>query len=220
MLDFLFEPESFVESGGRDASPFYAEFRLQKCLIIVGTEGSRLSRLGRHATPRSPPLPGAQLVLRRHGHPLSDRTFGQSIHPLLDTHGIVIGRSGRHGPPTAHHSAEAAQFFSNILDHAEESRHTVYWGSVGFSIRVYMPDVESFASIAYGYPPNRFQVYFAHLPFDEKQVIELRKEILALGGFKEAPKTLTLDLNPKNTQKAKKAYDLMEQRVQELSSRN
>ena len=117
-------------------------------------------------------------------------------------------------------SPEAAQFFSNILDHAEESRHTVYWGSVGFSIRVYMPDVESFASIAYGYPPNRFQVYFAHLPFDEKQVIKLRKEILALGGFKEAPKTLTLDLNPENTQKAKKAYDLMEQRVQELSSSN
>jgi hypothetical protein len=117
-------------------------------------------------------------------------------------------------------SPEALQFFNHILDSANDQGHTTYWGTSGFSIRVYIPSLEGFASIAYGYPPNIFQVYFAHLPFSDEQVITLRKEILQFGIFKEAPKTLIADLNPENIEQAKKAYALMEQRVRELSSNN
>jgi len=114
-------------------------------------------------------------------------------------------------------SSEVSKFFSHILDIADEQGHTIYWGTIGFSVRVYLPKIESLASIAYGYPPNLFQIYFAHLPFPEKHVVALRKEILKLGIFKEAPKTLSVNLNSDNIQKAKKAYELMEQEVNNLS---
>lgn len=117
-------------------------------------------------------------------------------------------------------SPEATDFFNYILDKADEQSHTIYWGTAGFSIRVYIPSLEGFASITYGYPPNIFQIYFAHLPFSDEQILALRKELLEFGIFKEAPKTLSANLATDNIQEAKKAYDLMEQRVQELSSSN
>jgi hypothetical protein len=116
-------------------------------------------------------------------------------------------------------SVASAQFFNHILDAAEEQGHMIYWGTAGFSIRMSLPEIENFASIAYGYPPNIFQIYFAHLPFSDEQVITLRKEILQFGIFKEAPKTLSANLEPENIEQAKKAYALMEQRVRELSSK-
>ncbi len=103
---------------------------------------------------------------------------------------------------------EIANIFGHILDIAKERGHTVYWGKVGFSIRVYLPETESLASIAYGFPPDLFQIYFGHLPWPEEQISALRKELLALNIFREAPKTLSANLDSKSLQKANEAYEL------------
>jgi hypothetical protein len=112
---------------------------------------------------------------------------------------------------------EASQFFSYILESANKQDHSIYWGTTGFSIRVHLPSSESLASIAYGYPPNIFQVYFAHLPFSKDKLTMLRQELLELGIFRQSPKTLTVHLAADNIQRAKEAYGLMERRVAELS---
>lgn len=109
---------------------------------------------------------------------------------------------------------EMANFFRHILDIAKERGHTVCWGVIGFSVRVYLPETESFASVAYGSPPGRFQVYFGQLPWPEEQISVLRKEFLALKIFKEAPKTLTADLDSQSLKKANEAYELMLNRVE------
>jgi hypothetical protein len=114
-------------------------------------------------------------------------------------------------------SPEAAQFFDYILDLALEQGHTVYWGTTGFSIRVALPGTDGLASIAYGYQTNEFHIYFGYLPFSEESIAGLRKELLELGIFKQAPKTIKVFLKPENIQRAKEAYLLMERRVAELS---
>ena len=114
---------------------------------------------------------------------------------------------------------EVADIFSHILDVAKERDHTIYWGKVGFSVRVYIPETESFASVAYGFPPNQFQIYFGHLQWPEEQISALRKELLALKIFREAPKTLSVNLDKENVQKAKEAYELTLNRVETMAKK-
>lgn len=114
---------------------------------------------------------------------------------------------------------EISRFFTRILDIADQRGHTVYWGIKGFSIRVYLSETDSFVSVAYGYPPDLFQVYFGYLPVSNEQILVLRKEILNYGIFKEAPKTLSANLNIGNLKKAEEAYELILQRVEEIAKR-
>jgi hypothetical protein len=116
-------------------------------------------------------------------------------------------------------STEASLFFNYILDEAVKQEHSIYWGTTGFSIRVSFPGSDGFLSVAYGYPPNEFHVYFGHLPFTEEEISSLRKEILNFGIFKQAPKTLKTELQANNIQIAKDAYALMEKRVMELANK-
>ena len=113
---------------------------------------------------------------------------------------------------------EISQFFTRILDIADQHGHTVYWGIKGFSIRVHLSGTDSLASVAYGYPPDLFQVYFAHLPISDELILELRKEMLNFGFFKEAPKTLSVNLDVDNIGQAEEAYKLMLQRVEEIAN--
>jgi hypothetical protein len=115
-------------------------------------------------------------------------------------------------------SAEAAQFFSRLLDSAEKQGHIVYWGTAGFSIRAYPHGSDSLVSFAYGFPPNLFEIYFGHLTFPKEKIADIRKEILQLGSFKQSSKKLKLKLEPGNIRCAEEAYALMERRVTELSS--
>jgi hypothetical protein len=112
---------------------------------------------------------------------------------------------------------EASEFFSHILDSADKNGHTIYWGSSGFSIRVHLPESDGPTSIFYGYPPHIFQVFFAYLPFSEEQILTLRNEILRYGIFKEAPKSLSVNLDSNNLKKAEEAYELVLRRVEEIS---
>ncbi len=107
---------------------------------------------------------------------------------------------------------ETSRFFKNILDIAKERGHTIYWGISGFSIRLNVQD--TVASIAYGYSPNIFQIFFGHLPWSDEQISMLRKEILGFKIFKEAPKTLSVNLDEDNIQKAEEAFKVMMQRVE------
>jgi hypothetical protein len=50
----------------------------------------------------------------------------------------------------------AADFFKPLLQEARQRGMTVYWGSVGFSIRL---PLDPAVTLMYGYPPDRFQVY-------------------------------------------------------------
>jgi hypothetical protein len=50
----------------------------------------------------------------------------------------------------------AAEFFTRMLDEAREKGMIVYWGSLGFSVR--MP-LERAVTVMFGYPPDDFQVY-------------------------------------------------------------
>lgn len=111
---------------------------------------------------------------------------------------------------------EIAEFFTRVLDMADQRGHTVYWGTKGFSIRVYLPETESFASIAYGYPSDVFQIYFASLPMPDEQVLVLRKKMLGYKIFKEAPKTLTVNLNVSNLKQAEETYELILQTIEEI----
>jgi hypothetical protein len=111
-------------------------------------------------------------------------------------------------------SPEIVDTFKRILDIAKEREYTIYWGKIGFSVRVYLPESENLASLAYGFPPNLFQIYFGHLTWPEEQISLLRKELLEFNIFKEAPKTLTANLNSKNINKAVEAYELMINRIE------
>lgn len=113
---------------------------------------------------------------------------------------------------------ESFKFFSDLLDIAEERGHSIYWGTKGFSVRVHIQEKDTYASVAYGFPPNSFQLYFAHLPFSEVDISSLRKDLLALGIFREAPQTITALINRSNSAQAKKGYELMIERVETLSN--
>ncbi len=113
-------------------------------------------------------------------------------------------------------NSEAVPFFTDILNIGHEPGHTTYWGTSGFSIRVYLPKQENLATIAYGFPPNTFQIYFGNLDLPDEQIAALRKEILAINIFKEAPKTLTTKLEGARIPKAREAFDLMLRRVEAI----
>ncbi len=115
---------------------------------------------------------------------------------------------------------EIGNIFKQVLDLAKEREYTVYWGKAGFSVRIYLPESDSVASVAYGYPPNIFQLYFGHLPWPEDQISSLRKELLAFDIFREAPKTLSANLDSKNANKAAEAYELMLNRVEMIKTKN
>jgi hypothetical protein len=53
-------------------------------------------------------------------------------------------------------SAVASEFFTRMLDEAREKGMIVYWGALGFSVR--MP-LERAVTVMLGYPPDDFQVY-------------------------------------------------------------
>jgi len=114
---------------------------------------------------------------------------------------------------------EVSQFFTHVLEIADQRGHTIYWGVKGFSIRIYLPETDNFASVAYGFPPNSFQVYFAQLPIPNEEVLALRKEMLGFRIFQEAPKTLTAELDINNLKQAEEAYELMLQRVEGIAKR-
>jgi hypothetical protein len=116
-------------------------------------------------------------------------------------------------------STEAASFFGYVLDKAAEKGYAVYWGEKGFSVRVLLPEEYGRASIVYGYPPDLFQFYFAHLDgvIPDTRLATLRQELLDFRVFREAgKKTLTTRVIAESEGRLRQVYDFILRRVDEL----
>ncbi|HDQ72325.1 MAG TPA: hypothetical protein ENN19_09545 [Chloroflexi bacterium] len=59
----------------------------------------------------------------------------------------------------------AATFFERVLDEAEARGLVVYWGSLGFSVRV---PLDSPVTVMYGYPSNDFIVYTGQMSMNSE----------------------------------------------------
>lgn len=104
-------------------------------------------------------------------------------------------------------------FYNHLLDTANKHKLTIYWGTVGFSVRIYLRETDNYASIIYGYPPNQVSVYFGYLPWAEDEITALRKELLAYGVFRETPKSLTANLGTEDLSKAREACEVALQKI-------
>ena len=72
------------------------------------------------------------------------------------------------------------EFFTRVLELAKERGHTIYWGTVGLSIRAQLPS--GLTSFVYGMPPDEFQFYFPSRTLRDKEVSSiLRNKLLAFG---------------------------------------
>jgi hypothetical protein len=112
---------------------------------------------------------------------------------------------------------ELASFYNYVLDLAATHKLSIYWGSVGFSVRINLSEAGTFASIIYAYPPNILQIYFAQLPWPEERIMEIRKQLVSFGIFKEAPKTLSAKLTNADIAKATEACRLALERMEAIS---
>lgn len=81
-------------------------------------------------------------------------------------------------------SSKEKEFFQRVLDLAGEKGHIIYWGTVGFSVRVRLPKGQ--VSFIYGYPDSQFQFYFAEWLRHNQDGQDLRKKLLEQGVFKES----------------------------------
>ncbi len=81
---------------------------------------------------------------------------------------------------------DVATFLEQVLDLAQERGYEIYWGTLGFSVRLYVPDEGRLASFAYGWSSGVFEVFLRQLPFTEQKAQALRDQLLAFGVFEEA----------------------------------
>jgi len=108
-------------------------------------------------------------------------------------------------------SPETARFFARVLDLAEQRGRIIYWGTLGFSTRVYAPRMERVRTFAYGFPPATFQVWLPNeWERDEEASEELRRQLLARGVFREKGKyTLEACLDEETLQEMNDIYDFL-----------
>jgi len=58
----------------------------------------------------------------------------------------------------------AARFFETVIDEAQQHGLIVYWGTSGFSVRMpFQPAI----TVAYGFPPETYQIYYRDWPGDD-----------------------------------------------------
>lgn len=95
--------------------------------------------------------------------------------------------------------SEASKFFETLLDTAKERGESIYWGEKGFSVRTYSPKLNGYASLMYGYPPNKFEFYFGHLKLPEDVEKSIREKLLSFKVIKEGgKKTLRAEVTADN----------------------
>jgi vacuolar-type H+-ATPase subunit F/Vma7 len=147
----------------------------------------------------------------------SQRALVSRIVGLSETARSMKGSAPRHRGKTTPEEflskcgSMEQEFFQRVLSLAEERGYIVYWGEVGFSIRIISPKTKQLASFAYGYPPNIFQLYLHDdWVLDEEWSLTLRERLLDFGVFREAGKyTLTATLTQENLARMSEAYDFI-----------
>ena len=126
-------------------------------------------------------------------------------------------------------SPEAAVFFQKMVSLAANQGQRVYWGNVGFSIGVQLPNQQfvggQYASYAYGYPKygnwpaERFEFYFAQLPLTDEQAQKLRAHLMAFGIFTPAgEKTLRILLDETTLPKMDEIYDFIQKAIADIQT--
>jgi hypothetical protein len=103
-----------------------------------------------------------------------------------------------------------------MLDLAKEREYIIYWGKVGFSVRVGLPDGR--ATFAYGYPPTCFEFYFDWWIRDAEKAPTLREQLMAYGVFRERGNwTLTATLTEDNLEQMNAIYDYILEEIGKLT---
>jgi len=74
----------------------------------------------------------------------------------------------------------AGKFFGQVLDEAESKGLEIYWGQVGFSVRI---PVEPVCTAIYGFPPDKFSVTCNKWPFSAEEQAEFLQRVRQLGGL-------------------------------------
>lgn len=118
----------------------------------------------------------------------------------------------------------ARPFFEYVLSQAEQRGYTIYWGTVGFSVRAKLPSSGQMVSFVYGYPYQtsvEFDFYFGYLPITDEAAQSLRQQLLAYNLFKEAgQKTLrTMLKEEQDLTLAYKVYDFILEQVDQILQR-
>jgi hypothetical protein len=136
---------------------------------------------------------------------------------VFETEGqqLIVPRGVRYGPTTQPVPARgrtnrsaflaactdvAAEFFGRLLDEAEEKDMIVYWGAVGFSVR--MP-LEPAVTVMYGYPPNKFQVYRKDWGLESEAEEQFLRNLAEKAAFTASGEyTSTLELGAESSRQA------------------
>lgn len=150
---------------------------------------------------------------------------------VFETQGqqLIVPRGVRYGPTTAPSSPRgrtnrsaflaactdvAAEFFARLLDEAGQKGMILYWGSVGFSIRL---PLEPAVTVMYGYPPNRFQVYTRDWLVDDAEISRFLQRLMKEAPFSASGKyTSTLQVDERSAQEAVGALRLAWSQVEEM----
>lgn len=104
---------------------------------------------------------------------------------------------------------ETAGFFATIMDLAEAHGHVIRNGRSGFSIRFQRQSDGTLNSFAYGFPPDRFELYLRDVTLTPDGTTQLRQEILALDIFEEGGQhTLRCQITDVTLPKALTAFEL------------
>lgn len=102
-------------------------------------------------------------------------------------------------------------FFQRSLDLAEARGHVIEWGTIGFSIRAYLPNGR-LATFAYGNVRNEFHVYLGYKNLIPSGEVEqaLRSKLSDFNIFKESGKwTLKTSLTKENLVGLDEVYDFL-----------
>jgi hypothetical protein len=114
---------------------------------------------------------------------------------------------------------EVRSFFEQVLREAAEHGHYVQWGTAGFSVRL-RPASGQLATFVFALP-QEFQFYFGSgLPLTEEEARTLRRDLLALGFFRESgQRTLSARLDHQHLQQVPEVWRTILQRMAALQGR-
>ncbi len=94
----------------------------------------------------------------------------------------------------------AAAFFGQVLDEAESKGMDIYWGQVGFSVRI---PVKPIRTAIYGFPPDQFTVTCTRWPLSVKEQAEFLQRLRQIGGLRgTTPNSSMVHIDEKTQAKA------------------
>jgi hypothetical protein len=109
---------------------------------------------------------------------------------LIVPRGVKYGGGTKNGPTRPRTSERdflaacnpvAAKFFARMLDQARQNGMIVFWGSLGFSVRLPLAPA---VTVMYGYPPDDFQVFTGGWNLSDEGRAEFHNRLRGEWGFR------------------------------------